>query len=178
MPPKRRTPVRSSVSTRPKRAKRIRPSELQEVVPGANQETGGIGNSQPAPSVAQAPPFDVQALTTNITTSVTQPIQPAPGDKLPLFSQDAVSQSTGPDTDLVEEEICAIIEDNTSAGNGGVSSHAADNSHSMQIFTSISVSLTARVSAKPKSKRICRFWSCFFPPLKIRVNIHYRWRRL
>ena len=120
MPPKKRSAGKSR-ATRPTRAKRPRPSDLQEIAP-AEIETSHPTRAEPAPPQGLVS-IDVSAISTTISAVVSQALQSA-------LSSDNVAailkpSSVGTDShSLVEEAVLhetRVITENrgSSAGTGG-----------------------------------------------------------
>ena len=154
MPPKKRSAGKST-ATRPTRAKRPRPSDLQEIAP-AEIETSHPTRAEPAPPQGLVS-IDVSAISTTISAVVSQALQSAlSSDNLAAILRPS---SVGTDShSLVEEAVLnetrVITEDRgSSAGTGGdIAQIDNPDPKPQQVFSSIAVALQSRVTAKLKRK--------------------------
>ena len=154
MPPKKRSAGKST-ATRPTRAKRPRPSDLQEIAP-AEIETSHPTRAEPAPPQGLVS-IDVSAISTTISAVVSQALQSAlSSDNLTTILRPS---SVGTDShSLVEEAVLnetrVITEDRgSSAGTGGdIAQIDNPDPKPQQVFSSIAVALQSRVTAKLKRK--------------------------
>lgn len=152
MPPRKRAAaVNDRPAARPKRAKKpkkTRPSEMNEATPQAVISTGRPSQNDKQSSL------DVGVLSSTISVAVSQAVHAAlSGENLAAILKNSVPNTPNPVLPSVEDEVQAITEDNSLSGIGGVPANARlGEPQPQQIFTSIAVALSSRVSAKLKSK--------------------------
>ena len=152
MPPTKRTTGTAAAVTR--RSKRFRP-----LAPATDLEEAGPStlNAPPEEAGAGTMRVNVQALTSTIATAVSQAVKEAlaaqlPGSVPPQTNQHHSSTATPDVEGLDNEEVATLTSRDGTPGPLLHSSPWDSGDQPRQVFTSIGITLGARVSAKLKAK--------------------------
>ena len=148
MPPKRRT-----LATNSRRSKRLRPSELPEVVPAQLATTTSA--APVADNDAGLMHLNVEALATTISVAVTEAVNAALTTHRSGNNVGVPSVSTPvvhPNDRAVEDEVTALTGISAEGTLESSRTFSASEARPHALFTSIAISLGTRVSAKIKAK--------------------------
>ena len=149
MPPKRRT-----LATTSRRSKRLRPSELPEVIPA--QLATATSAAPVANNDSGLMHLNVEALATTISVAVTEAVNAALATprssnavRIPSVSSTPIVY---PNDRAVEDEVIAITWVSAEGTLKSSRTFSASEDRPHALFTSIAISLGSRVSAKIKAK--------------------------
>lgn len=148
MPPKRRT-----LATNSRRSKRLRPSELPEVVPAQLATTTSA--APVADNDAGLMHLNVEALATTISVAVTEAVNAALTTHRSGNNVGVPSVSTPvvhPNDRAVEDEVTALTGISAEGTLESSRTFSASEARPHALFSSIAISLGTRVSAKIKAK--------------------------